>query len=98
VLYSFTDAENGLPPYPSGLVIDAQGNRYSTTEIGGAYLEGSVVEVTPTGTERVLYSFRGHADGKTLEAGLIRDAQGNLYGTTYEGRRYGCGTVFKLTP
>jgi uncharacterized repeat protein (TIGR03803 family) len=37
-------------------------------------------------------------------AGLIFDAAGNLYGTTYQGgtygscNHYGCGTVFKLTP
>lgn len=29
---------------------------------------------------------------------LVRDAAGNLYGTTYGGGTYGAGTVFKVTP
>ncbi len=38
-----------------------------------------------TYTERVLYSFAGGADGANPLAGLVRDAAGNLYGTTYDG-------------
>ena len=49
-------------------------------------------------TFTVLYSFSGGADGAYPEAGLIRDAAGNLYGTTYGGGASGYGTVFKLTP
>jgi hypothetical protein len=37
------------------------------------------------GTETVLYSFTGAADGDQPYASLIRDAKGNLYGTTYFG-------------
>jgi uncharacterized protein (DUF1501 family) len=33
-------------------------------------------------TEKVLYSFKGGTDGNNPYAGLVRDAQGNLYGTT----------------
>ena len=52
-------------------------------------------------TESVLYSFTGGTDGSTPVAGLVQDAQGNLYSTTYEGGGTGCGgsgcgTVFKL--
>lgn len=42
-----------------------------------------------------LYSFSG-PDGSTPTAGLVRDAAGNLYGTTFYGGAYGFGTVFKL--
>ncbi len=58
-------------------------------------------------TYRVLYKFKGGADGGFPYAGVIRDAKGNLYGTTYYGgtgacdngpyRPAGCGTVFKLS-
>jgi uncharacterized repeat protein (TIGR03803 family) len=38
-------------------------------------------------------------DTKTdTDAGVIFDASGNLYGTTYEGGAYGGGTVFENTP
>src|ERR1700733_291333 len=55
-------------------------------------------------TETVLYSFTGLADGSRPYDGLVIDAEGNLYGTTYEGGNtcnslpYSCGTVFKVTP
>ncbi len=53
--------------------------------------------------ERVLYSFNGAGNGGFVEAELIMDAQGNLYGTAEEGGSTGCGgggcgTVFKVTP
>jgi uncharacterized repeat protein (TIGR03803 family) len=35
-------------------------------------------------------------DGRFPEAGLIADAAGNLFGTTFKGGRFGDGTVFKI--
>ena len=48
--------------------------------------------------ERVLYSFKDTPDGAFPAAGLVFDASGNLYGTTYEGGPYYEGTVFELSP
>ena len=47
-------------------------------------------------TYTVLYSFKGPPDGDLPLSGVIRDADGNLYGTDYEGGTYGYGTVFKV--
>ncbi len=47
-------------------------------------------------TFTVLYEFAGGNDGMEPQAGLVRDAAGDLYGTTYSGGAYGWGTVFKL--
>jgi uncharacterized repeat protein (TIGR03803 family) len=47
-------------------------------------------------TFTILYSFTGGADGAYPVAGLIRDAAGNLYGTTGGGGTAGYGAVFKL--
>jgi len=45
----------------------------------------------------VLYRFKGSpTDGQQPNAGMVRDAAGNLYGTTAAGGAYGAGTVFKL--
>jgi uncharacterized repeat protein (TIGR03803 family) len=51
-----------------------------------------------TWTEKVLHSFGSGTDGKGPLAGVIFDAAGNLYGTTYLGGTSASGTVFELTP
>ena len=59
-------------------------------------------KLSPTGTETVLYTFTGGADGGPFPSGLVQDAAGNLYGTTYTGGERGdcaygaCGVVFEL--
>jgi uncharacterized repeat protein (TIGR03803 family) len=103
VLYSFTGGSDGS--YPNGLVQDAAGNLYGTTSGGGTSGFGTVFELTPDGTETVLHSFAGAPDGESPSGGLIRDAAGNLYGTTLVGGPYqncgfwstGCGIVFKIS-
>lgn len=69
---------------------------------------GQVVAATPSAEAQVgptfnlLYSFKGGTDGEFPYAGLVRDAAGNLYGTTYYGGDHrcfgfgGCGTVFRV--
>ena len=47
-------------------------------------------------TFSVLHSFTGSPDGAYPFAGLVRDAKGNLYGTTSGGGASSYGTVFKL--
>ncbi len=49
--------------------------------------------------KEILYSFKGGNDGKLpTYSQLIVDKAGNLYGTTFDGGRYGLGTVFELKP
>lgn len=101
VLYSFLNNEvDGS--YPNGgLIFDAAGNLYGTTAGGGSSFNGTVYELTleTSGqwTETVLHSFQS-TDGADPYAGLVFDATGNLYGTSYTGGTYGYGTVFELTP
>ena len=64
---------------------------------------GRVLVMTPSAeahadmTFTVLYSFNGGTDGAQPHAGLVRDAAGNLYGTTLQGGAFSVGTVFKLS-
>jgi uncharacterized repeat protein (TIGR03803 family) len=47
---------------------------------------------------QVLYSFTGQTDGGNPHGNLLRDADGNLYGTTVQGGTSGYGVVFRLSP
>ena len=89
------------------MIRDAAGDLYGTTQYGGTYNGGTIFKLDTTGHETVLYAFTGGTDGGRPEAGLVRDAKGNLYGTTFWGgdrscnvgvSGSGCGVVFKLTP
>ena len=97
VVYAFAGGSDGF--YPRGtLIIDSQGNLYGTTQYGGAPGSfGTVFKISPSGAETVLYRFGGYpSDGAFPFAGVTLDAQGNLYGTTEAGGKYGVGTVFEL--
>ena len=100
VLHSF-NVTDGAQPY-AGLVFDAAGNLYGTTQDGGANQTGTVFELSPDGhggwKEAVLYSFGRGTDGQYPSAGLVLDAAGNLYGTTTNGGDSNYGTVFELAP
>ena len=108
-LYAFQGMPDGSRPYGS-LVMDGAGNLYGTTALGGnscgvsPYGCGTVFRLAPNGKETVLYAFTENCcDGIFPEGGVIADAKGNLYGTTYFGGQTGCfgvtcGTVFRLAP
>src|SRR5579871_564292 len=84
VLYNFTGGSDGGTPL-AGLVIDASGNVYGTTSVGGSSGAGTVFKVTASGTEQVLYNFAGGTDGANPQARLTMAAGGKIYGTTYYG-------------
>jgi uncharacterized repeat protein (TIGR03803 family) len=112
-LYTFTGGADGGTPSRGSLAIDALGNLYGATSLGG-YLScslgkglgcGVVFKVDPAGNETVLYAFHGMADGGLPMGGVDRDSNGNLYGTASQGgdvsgscTSVGCGVVFKLSP
>jgi len=109
VLYSFCSAANCADgSYPeTGLIQDSAGNLYGTTNVGGANNTaqggaGVVFKLDNTGHETVLYSFcavggNNCTDGAYPQAGLLQDAAGTLYGTTYSGGANGAaGVVFEV--
>lgn len=102
-------AEDGVGA-KSALIVDEAGNLYGTTSEGGEYGLGTVYQLIPPvsseadWTRKVLLVFDG-ANGANnpkaedvQQAGLTRDAAGNLYGTTAAGGAHGKGTVFQLKP
>jgi uncharacterized repeat protein (TIGR03803 family) len=99
-LYSFHGQPDGSFPYGALLRVGS-GKIYGTTYYGGKNGIGSVYELSPRlvgeWDERVIYSFQPGNDGNSPISNLVRDAAGNLYGTTSEGG-LGSGTIFKLSP
>jgi uncharacterized repeat protein (TIGR03803 family) len=102
VIHAFTGGKDGAVGSLGALLLDAAGNLYGTTELGGPAGAGAVYRLSPNGHGSfkltVLYDFQGMPDGANPYGGLISDAAGNLYGTTYFGGATGMGTVFQLTP
>jgi uncharacterized repeat protein (TIGR03803 family) len=93
-LYSFPGDIFG--PH-SGLTQAKDGNFYGTTVGGGNYGAGTVFRFTTNGVQ-TLHSFGATlTDAASPYAGLVQGKDGNLYGTTAAGGRYGDGTVFRIT-
>ncbi len=104
VLYSFLGIESADGSGPEGLVRDPAGNLYGNASNGGLvtlplykFGAGLVYEISPAGIETVLHAFTGGADGAYPTGVLLRDAQGNLFGTTQLGGAHNAGVVFELS-
>jgi uncharacterized repeat protein (TIGR03803 family) len=107
IAYDFSKSA-GFPS--GGLNLDKATDTYYTTTSGGGEGEcqlgcGTVVSLSPPSADSdigwksvVLHKFGVGTDGKDPVAGMVRDAAGNLYGTTSAGGTKGMGTVFKITP
>jgi uncharacterized repeat protein (TIGR03803 family) len=95
VLHTFKGPDGALPN--SGLIHGSDGNLYGSTVVGGSVNCGTVFRVTPSGKFTSTYSFLGGNDGCNPNASVIRDAAGNIYGTTISGGPSNAGTVFKIT-
>jgi len=104
-LLKFSFSADGF--FPQGSLVTDGTNLYGTTSANLPNYGGVVFQLTPPPsgigpwTENVLYAFTGGSDGYEPQAGLVRDASGNLYGTTAYGGVVNagcCGTVFELSP
>ena len=103
VIHSFSGKDGAYPG--AGLIADASGALYGTTEYGGALTRrlcrsgfgcGVIFKLTPSQSgyvETVLHVFRwrnsSFPQGASPTASLSMDANGNLYGTTSEGGKKG---------
>ncbi len=116
LLHSFTDSNGDEYPALASLLMDPSGNLYGTTP----GLDGNPSDSPPTGDYGnlfmmtlsnggwnyiSLYRFTGGSDGGSPFSTPIRDASGNLYGTTSSGGiqnvsacNGGCGVVWEITP
>ena len=96
ILHNFAGASDGQSPL-AGVILDAAGNIYGTTNTGGASGFGTAFEVNKNGKFILLHTFTGGTDGKYLYGSLILDPKGRIYGTTINGGTGGYGTVWRIT-
>ena len=97
VLHNFGRSQGSQPYAP--VFRDAEGNLYGTAYNGGPNYAGTIYKVDTAGNFKVLYNFTGFTDGGRPQTGVVRDAAGNLYGTTTFGGATGFGgngVVYKL--
>ena len=105
LIASFNGADGNQPV--ASLVMDAKGDLFGTTQIGGANNLGAIFEIVNNGTASspsyastptLLGSFTGGADGSNPLGGLVIDGAGNLIGTTSTGGTgaFPDGAVFEL--
>jgi uncharacterized repeat protein (TIGR03803 family) len=98
-LYDFCalrDCPDGAIPY-GPLFQSSNGNFYGTTGMGGTEDNGTVFELTPSGTLTTLHEFVYYIDGQAPYGALIQGSDGNLYGTTaLGGFFYYYGSIFEI--
>ncbi|HEV3092637.1 MAG TPA: choice-of-anchor tandem repeat GloVer-containing protein [Candidatus Cybelea sp.] len=104
VLHSFSGYPDGAVPYDGLAAVD--NTLYGTTQFGGESgqrctgkgLEGCgiVFSITPSGTESVIYRFKGDPDGSIPWSPLLARGR-TLYGTTVSGGRKGEGSIFSIS-
>jgi uncharacterized repeat protein (TIGR03803 family) len=94
-LANFAGDGGGFNPV-GDLVLDKSGDLFGVTQFGGGSDKGTIFEVVAgSGKVTTLASFDG-THGSEPRAGLFRDPQGNLFGTTPAGGTNDLGTVFEL--
>ena len=102
VIHSFTGGDDGGAGSAGRLLLDGDGSLLGVATVGGAFGQGTVFELSasPAGRWRLrtLYAFKGQPDAGFPYGGLVRDAAGNLYGTSYYEGAGDLGAVYQLSP
>jgi uncharacterized repeat protein (TIGR03803 family) len=106
VVYRFanTDGLSNNGTNPTASLLDVKGNFFSTTSSG--LNGGTMYRVSPSGTEKVLWSFVCGDGSPCVPSSSLVDIGGTFYGTSFTGGletricghyRSVCGTVFSNT-
>jgi len=100
LLYTFKGAPDGSLPQ-GALAVDKAGNVYGATAEGGdasacpGFGCGVIFKISNKGKESILHTFLG-PDGAAPSGGVLLDAAGKLYGTTWAGGAHDQGSIFQL--
>jgi len=94
VLHSFNaNGKDGFYPQ-AGLVPGSSSSVIGTTAQGGAVGVGTVFEVSVSGKETIIYSFRAGKDGRTPLTGIVSTGTDEGCGVTWYGGTSDLGTVY----
>ena len=95
VLANFDTSTTGGSPRGQ-IAIDAQGNVYGDTLLGGANSDGIVWEVVKNSSNVTVLGNLSNSIGFGALGGVTLDAQGDLFGTASEGGLHTDGTIFEI--
>lgn len=100
VIHTFTGGADGLGGSAGRVIFNRSGHVFGVATVGGRNGFGVAFELTPTSVGEwkftSLYDFKDSPDGALPYGGLVADAAGHLYGTTYYAGRHDVGTVYEL--
>jgi len=94
-IYSFAAGAGANPA--AGVIQGSDGNFYGTTQSAGSNSDGSVLQVTPSGSGTTIASLAFAATGGYPQGQLLEANDGSLYGTAQSGGSDGEGTVYQLS-
>jgi uncharacterized repeat protein (TIGR03803 family) len=102
ILHTFCGSSCTDGDEPTGLTRGSDGNFYGTTTLGGQFESGTIFQISPSGTFKLLYTFCSLAD--CADGGIpiyppMQGSNGNLYGGANAGGSAANqgGVVYELT-
>jgi uncharacterized repeat protein (TIGR03803 family) len=100
VIHAFAGGTDGATGSAGRLLLDRAGALWGVATVGGTYGKGTAFRLAAdsTGTWNLtpIYQFRGQPDAGFPYGGLIFDAGGHLFGTTYYDGANNLGAVYEL--
>jgi len=100
VLFSFNGSAGSRPG--GNIAVDAHGDLFGETIIGGADNNGVAFELVPAGSgryiEKLMHTFTGSIDGGQPIGAPVLDSRGDVFGVTQFGGTGGQGVIYELTP
>lgn len=97
VLHNFNPNTDGQNPNGE-LFLSEDGKYYGTARFGGEGQAGTVFSITTEGTLQLIHSFDNPDLGQFPYGGVVKTADGTLYGTTLAGGTYSDGTLYAIAP
>jgi len=95
VVHHFSGPDGANPQ--AGLILAGDGEAYGTANAGGEHGKGVIYHLTRDHRVKVLHSFAGGAnDGASPSTYSLVDADGALYGSTFDGGENEFGVAFRL--
>ena len=104
VLHNFNFTDDGGNPGYNLPVLDAKGNLYGATQVGGSAHNGTAFALSPPSgggsawTEKTLTQFTAASGPAEPEAGFTLSADGKLIGKSFNGSDDANGAVYEITP